>query len=853
MAEEPDCEKFLPPGSAERQSTETSTSDSTLTGGSSDIQLDTVAFEDLFNLDDIQLLQDQFAQATGVASIITHTDGTPITKPSSFCRLCNDIIRMTEKGRANCYKSDAVIGRMSPSGPTIQPCMSGGLWDAGAAISIRGKHIANWLIGQVRDNTQTEERIRQYAREIGANEDEAARAFMDVPSMSGDRFYKISQMLFTIANQLSAIAYQNMRQIAYIGQIKQAQEALKEKEAYLRALIRTIPDLIWLKDLNGVFLFCNSRFEKLFAVAEKEIIGKTDYDFVDKDLADFFRLNDRLAALQGKPTKNEEELTFAEDGHHEIVETIKTPVYDTDGQLIGVLGIARDITERRHAENQLKETQELLQSFLDSATDAMMVWDASLNLKEINTAGISYFPDGTKKEHLIGKNIKEYVDDFGDKTILDKFNQVLESGKPVFSEELLTLEENNPRWFNVRLFKVGEGIGAIVNDVTEKRKLEEQLRQSQKIESIGRLAGGVAHDFNNMLGVIIGNTEMAMNNIDDEPALIHLREVQNAAKRSSELTRQLLAFARRQTIEPRVLDLNETLAGMLKMLHALIGEQVNLVWNPYHGLWPVKMDPSQVDQILTNLCVNARDAIGDTGSITIETMNVRLDEDFFSEKPERAPGDYVAIVVGDTGRGMEKGTVEKIFEPFFTTKAPGKGTGLGLSTVYGIVKQNRGFINVRSEPGTGTTFQIFFPRGILLKSDQKQKEIKGRTSLRGSETILILEDVPELLQMATRMLEKFGYSVIAMSSPAAAIHFAKDYGREIHLLITDVIMPGMNGRQLARHISAFYPKIKTIFMSGYTDNVIAHHGVLDEGVHFIPKPFTASSLATKVRDVLDMV
>jgi PAS domain S-box-containing protein len=438
----------------------------------SGLQIENISFEDLFNLDDIQLLQDQFASATGVASIITHTDGTPITKPSNFCRLCSDIIRKTKKGRANCYKSDAVIGQMSPEGPTIQPCMSGGLWDAGAAVSIKGRHIANWLIGQVRDSTQTEERIREYAREIEADETEAAKAFMEVPSMSRDRFSQISQMLFTLANQLSATAYQNVLQVAYINEINNAQEALRENEAYLRTLMRTIPDLVWLKDLHGVFLFCNSRFERLFGASEKKIIGKTDYDFVNKEQADFFRNNDNLAAAQGKPSKNEEELTFMDDGHHETVETIKTPVYENNGKLIGVLGIARDITERRNAENELKETKELLQSFLDSATDAMMVWDASLNLKEINKFGLSYFPDGTKKEDLIGKNLKEFSNMFSDKSIADKFNGVLESGKPVFFEESVTVNKNNSRWFNTRLFKVGDGIGAIVNDSTERRRLE---------------------------------------------------------------------------------------------------------------------------------------------------------------------------------------------------------------------------------------------------------------------------------------------------------------------------------------------------------------------------------------------
>ncbi len=311
---------------------------------------DDVDFGNLFNLEEIQKLQDEFASATGVASIITHKDGSPITRPSNFCRLCRDIVRKTAKGLSNCYRSDAIIGGLSPDGPTIQPCMSGGLWDAGAAISVGGRHIANWLIGQVRDDTQTEEKMRSYAREIGADESEVLAAFREVPIMPIKRFKQIAKMLFTLANQLSKIAYHNLQLRLFIQERKEAESALKISEAYLRTLVNTIPDLIWMKSSKGAYLLCNSRFEKFFGAKEKEIIGKTDYDFVDKELADFFRKHDKLAIAKGGPSKNEEEVTFAEDGHHEFLETIKTPIYDDEDKLVGVLGIGRDITEWKNAE-----------------------------------------------------------------------------------------------------------------------------------------------------------------------------------------------------------------------------------------------------------------------------------------------------------------------------------------------------------------------------------------------------------------------------------------------------------------------------------------------------------------------
>ncbi len=326
--------------------------------------LENIKFKDLFNIDDIQQLQDEFANATGVASIITTIDGTPITKPSNFCRLCSDIIRKTDKGRVNCYKSDSVIGSLSPGGPTIQPCMSGGLWDAGAAISVEGRHIANWLIGQVRDETQTEEKIREYAKEIGANEAAVVEAFREVPGMSRKKFGQIAQMLYTLANQLSASAYQTLLQARFLEDSKKAEDALKEGEAQLHTFIRTIPDLVWLKDKDGVFLLCNHKFERLIGANEKDIVGKTDYDFVNKELADFFRAHDRLAIEKGEPIRNEEQVTYADDGHHEILETIKTPIYRENGQLTGVLGIGRDITDRKISEETTRLNEARLLALL---------------------------------------------------------------------------------------------------------------------------------------------------------------------------------------------------------------------------------------------------------------------------------------------------------------------------------------------------------------------------------------------------------------------------------------------------------------------------------------------------------
>ncbi len=387
-------------------------------------------------------------------------------------------------------------------------------------------------------------------------------------------------------------------------------------------------------------------------------------------------------------------------------------------------------------------------------------------------------------------------------------------------------------------------------DVTEKRSLESRLIQTQKMESIGRLAGGVAHDFNNMLNVILGHTDLALDKVDPSaPLNKNLQQIRKAATHSADITKQLLGFARKQTISPKALDLNETVEGMLKMLRRLIGEDIDLLWQPAKRLWSVKIDPSQVDQILANLCVNARDAVTDTGKITIETGMKTFDASYCADHPGFLPGDFVLLAVSDNGCGMDPETQANLFEPFYTTKGTGKGTGLGLSTVYGIVKQNKGFINVYTEQGKGASFHIYLPRHGD-ETRQTPEISSAHMPFGNGETILIVEDENAILELLETMLLQLGYSVITASLPSRALALARAHDGRIHLLITDVVMPEMNGRELARQITALYPKIKLLFMSGYTANVIAHQGVLDQGVQFIQKPFSMQEIAVRVDTAL---
>jgi len=389
-----------------------------------------------------------------------------------------------------------------------------------------------------------------------------------------------------------------------------------------------------------------------------------------------------------------------------------------------------------------------------------------------------------------------------------------------------------------------------LKEAEEKEKLQKQYRQKKKMEAIGRLSGGVAHDFNNMLGVIIGHAEIALDKLQaGESTAEDLRGILSAAEKSAGIVRQLLAFARQQPIEPKVVDLNTVIAGMLKLLRRLVGEDIDLCWLPDTNIGPVKIDPSQLDQLLTNLCVNARDAIAGVGKITIETATIHLTEEHCLQHSFLAQGEFVVLTVSDNGCGIAGEFLQEIFEPFFTTKGPGQGTGMGLATVYGIVKQNGGSITVYSEQGQGTTFKIYLPRHhAALSSSPVRKKVER--SRRG-ETVLLVEDDGELLLVARRMLEQLGYQVLPANSPSEALAIAEKEENMIDLLLTDVIMPEMNGKDLARQLHTLSVDTKCLYMSGYTADVIARHGVLDAGISFIEKPFSKRELAKKIRGVLD--
>ncbi len=546
--------------------------------------------------------------------------------------------------------------------------------------------------------------------------------------------------------------------------------------------------------------------------------------------------------------------TFA--GHQKWVETRGERIVDDNGEY-KVVGYMRDITESKQQEEIIRKGEEKYKTILQTAIDGFWITDLEGRLLEVNDGYCRM--SGYSEAELLTMDVAQLEGTIDSAQISEKIDLLMLEGAIRFETmhrrkdgSLYDVEVSAKPldFYGNKLFAMLRDISAQKEAEKENRSLQAQLLQAQKMEAVGRLAGGVAHDFNNMLGVILGQAELALlKTTPEQPLYAKLHEIIKASERSADIARQLLAFASQQPIEPKRLDLNEVVSNTLKMVRRLIGEDITLIWTPGQELCPIKMDPAQLDQIFINLCVNARDAVGDQARIVIETDVVNFSEEDCKNNIGCVPGEFALLSVSDNGCGMDKKTLENIFEPFFTTKGPGKGTGLGLATVYGIVKQNSGFINVFSEPGKGTTFRIYLPSesgALMLDGDNKAVPVASREQ----ETVLVVEDESTLLNMAQQMIESLGYRVLAANSPGQAQTIAREYADQIDLLVTDVIMPEMTGLELVRAMEPLYPKLKYLFMSGYTADIIAPHGILVEGIHYIQKPFTRHDLSVKLREAL---
>jgi PAS domain S-box-containing protein len=629
------------------------------------------------------------------------------------------------------------------------------------------------------------------------------------------------------------------------------QQKSQEFAARLAAIVESSDDAIIGKSLDGIITSWNKGAEQIYGYSTAEMIGQSILKLIPPER--HAEMKEILTSLrEGKSIEYLETIRLGKNGKAINVSLTMSPIRNSEGEVIGASTIGRDISERKRMEEALRQSEQDYYGLFDNAHDALLLFSIEDEIVlDVNKRACEIY--GFSKSEFIGLS-------------LDKISKDITKGKEHIRQTVERDEFYN--YETVQFKKDGseihlEATGAVVNykggkallsinrDITERKLLEEQLRQSQKMEAVGRLAGGIAHDFNNLLTAIIGYSQLALRVIQpDNPLRNNFEEIEKAGKRATSLTSKMLAFSRKQVIQPKVLNLNSIIAEMEKMMSRLIGEDIEIATFLPANLWNVKADLGQIEQVLMNLVVNARDAMPQGGKLTVETANVILDETYARQHLDVEAGEYVLLAVSDTGIGMDSTIMSHIFEPFFTTKDASKGTGLGLSTVYGIVKQSCGHIWVYSEPNLGTTFKLYFPRNTDLSESNEQKET-ALNARQGKETILIVEDEEAVRNLVCHILKALGYTVLEASNGVDALLYLEQHHDPIHLIITDVIMPLMSGREFADKALLKHQDIKVLFMSGYTNEAIAHHDVLDSVNAFIQKPFTTASLASKVREVLD--
>jgi len=643
------------------------------------------------------------------------------------------------------------------------------------------------------------------------------------------------------------------------------EEALREASDYLNNLIRyaSAPIIVWDPDLK-ITRF-NRAFEHLTGYKADEVVGKR-IEILFSEATSKESMSKIALTLIDEHWESIEIPVLCKDGQIRIALWNSANIYAKDGTtLIATIAQGIDITERKQSEDKerqsheaLRKSEEFNKRIIENSIDCITILDLDGRLEFMSQGG---------QKLLDIEDISTYLNqpwidlltcsDDSYKAALEAISKAKERGTGHFSVYCPTVK-GSPKWWDTIITPIMgkdgkvERLLSVSRDITRHESLEAQLRQAQKMEAIGTLTGGIAHDFNNLLTVIIGNAQLAlMKVIKDESLRKQIEEIKKAGERAASLTRQLLAFSRKQIIKPEVLDLNEEIHETEKMLNRMIGEDIEFLLVLEPELWKIHTDPGQINQVLMNLAVNARDAMPRGGKLTIETANVELDRAYFQDRGvENEPGSYAMLAVSDTGIGMDKETQEHIFDPFFTTKEVDKGAGLGLSTVYGIVKQNNGFICVYSEPGQGTTFKLYLPK-LKWDAESGKKEQTPVVELAGSEIVLIVEDDDGLRKFAQEVLLLHGYRVLDAENGEDALRVSQAHEGQIDLLLTDVVMPKMGGKELAERLQSLYPQMKVIYMSGYTDNTITHHGVLEPGLNFIEKPFSLESLAKKVRQVLD--
>jgi PAS domain S-box-containing protein len=642
-----------------------------------------------------------------------------------------------------------------------------------------------------------------------------------------------------------------------ISERKEAEARIRESEERLRGLFDASPDGIVAADLDMRITDCNATQARISgADSVGEIIGHSVLDFIAEQSRDEVIENFEEIVSTGVQRSVE---AVDLDGRQFPIEVSANAILNDAGEPEGVVAIIRDITERREAERELQELAQFRRSIVDQANIWLHVLDRDLNAMVWNPAAAEI--SGIPAEDVLGGVAfweTLYPDPDVRREMAELAGEIVEDGRVVENyEATITTRGGNERiisWNARRLLGPDDepmGLLALGRDVTEHKELEQQLRQAVKMEAIGRLAGGIAHDFNNMLTAIMGNVQLIQMRMDeDDENQEMLSEIRVAARRSADMTRQLLAFSRRQAMEPEPVDINAVIERMEPMLERMIGEQIAVLTNLDPDLGTITADASQMDQVIMNLVVNARDAMPGGGTLSIGTSNVYLDEEYAATHADVEPGPYVMLSVRDTGEGMDRETQARIFEPFYSTKSEERGTGLGLATVYGIVNQSGGHIYVYSEPDEGTVFKVYFPRSDEERPAQLEEQNR-HDNLSGRETILLVEDEEIVRNLLADVLKHHGHSVVSAASAEEALQMLTSHDEDIDIVVTDVVMPGMNGTELAAKIDEMEPQTPVLFVSGYTDDSAVRDGVVEEGKHYLQKPFAPKKLLRRIRKILD--
>jgi two-component system cell cycle sensor histidine kinase/response regulator CckA len=823
------------------------------------------SFRDLVNIEQLQGMLDILHELTGFPIGIVDVDNT-ILVATGWQDICTKFHRCHPETLKRCYESDHYIEQNLEEGISVEYKCKNGLWDIAQPIIIEGIHVATVFLGQFiyEDEKPDLNFFIAQAEHYGFDKEEYLAALDRLPVFSRDTVKKLISFYVLLAKALSQQGLATLQQLREIESRKQAEQELHERQRRLSTLMANLPGMAYRcrNDETWTMEFVSNGCQELTGYAPDDLIMNQTIAY-----ADLIHTEDRQAvwdiiqsALGLKQhflleyritTKDEQERWVWEKG---------CGVFSPDGEVLALEGFIIDVTVQKIAEDTLRRSEEKYRSLIQNSNDAIFLFYQGrfeiindkfkemfdITLEEINSPGFDLIELFDQKSRPMFENRLNLLAEGKKSEPRFEFTGITKKGKRIEIEASISYLS----------YRDGLAVQGILRDITERKQLERQLIQSQKMESIGTLTGGIAHDFNNLLTVINGHAEMTLLHIEkDHPCHDEMVSILQAGKKAENLIRQLLAFSRKQIYEPEIVEVNGIITGLDKFLQRLIGEDIKIETVLSPGIPLIKADPGQLDQILMNLVINARDALNELQEvsmekkITIETFSVSLDEAYVSGHIGTVPGPHVVISVSDSGIGMDDEVMDRIFDPFFTTKDSGKGTGLGLSTVYGIVRQNNGSIYVYSEKDHGTTFKIYWPAAVHLPEPEKGTEDYELPST-GSEHILFVEDDEAVRRFACDALSRLGYRVFEASSGTNALSLVKEIDIAIDLLITDLIMPGMNGKELADEIAKLYPDAKVLFSSGYTDEHIVHSGALEPGVHFIQKPYSVHSLSNKIRDVL---